>query len=306
MRSQTKAFTLVELLVVIAIIGILISLLLPAVQAARAAARRISCANNLKQQGVALHLYHDAHRQLPAGWTGFDPATGRPHWFGEPGWGWSAATLPYMEQAAISDGMIHFDLPISDPLNDDVRVMSIASLRCPSDPGPNTFVLEGGASVPYVGDGTYVDTELARGNYIGVFGVEDFHLVVSSNGESCEGSGCFFLNSAVRFRDISDGLSSTFIVGERASRLEAESTWVGVLTGGMHAPARVAGVATYPPNSEAAPAHYFHNFSSFHPSGTHFLSADGSVHLISNDIETQLYQDLCTRSGGESVSGFFE
>lgn len=302
MRIRKKAFTLVELLVVIAIIGILISLLLPAVQAARAAARRISCANNLKQHGVALHLYHDTNRRLPAGWSGYDLSTGKPHWFGEPGWGWNAAVLPFMEQAAVSDGMIRFDLPISDPLNADARVMSIASLRCPSDPGPDTFVLAGGG--PYVGSGTYQPTELARGNYLGVFGVEDFHHMLNPSDNTCKGSGCFFHNSNVRFRDISDGQSSTFMVGERSSKL-APSTWVGMLTGGEHAPARVTGVAEFPPNSEATPEHYFHNFSSFHPSGTHFLAADGAVRLISNDIDPRLYQGLCTRAGGEPASDFF-
>ena len=301
MRLLQKGFTLVELLVVIAIIGILISLLLPAVQAARAAARRISCANNLKQVGVALHLYHDTNRQLPAGWTAYHPSTGEPHWFGQPGWGWGAAVLPFMEQAAVHDGMIHFDLPITDTANADDRVLSIATMRCPSDPGPDTFVLKGGG--PYLGSGAYQPTELARSNYIGVFGLEDFHEVVTPSG-NCVGDGSFFLNRGVQFRDIQDGLSNTFIVGERSSKL-APSTWVGMLTGGQHAPARILGVAEFPPNSEETPEHYFHNFSSFHPSGTHFLAADGAVRLISDDIEARLYQGLCTRAGGEPVSEFF-
>ena len=135
-----------------------------------------------------------------------------------------------MEQAAVSDGMIRFDLPISDPLNADARVMSIASLRCPSDPGPDTFVLEGGGI--YVGSGAFEPTELARGNYLGVFGVEDFHDMWNLSDNTCKGSGCFFHNSNVRFRDITDGLSCTFMVGERSSKL-APSTWVGVLTGGL-------------------------------------------------------------------------
>lgn len=302
MRLRRKGFTLVELLVVIAIIGILISLLLPAVQAARAAARRISCANNLKQVGVALHLYHDANRQFPAGWSAYKPGTGEPHWFGLPGWGWNAAILPFMEQAAVHDDMIHFELPITDPANADARVLSIATLRCPSDPGPDTFVLQGGG--PYLGSGSYQPTELARSNYLGVFGVDDFHEVVTSSGD-CLGDGTFFLNRGIRVRDIQDGTSNTFIVGERSSKL-APSTWVGMLTGGEHAPARIVGVAEFPPNSEETPEHYSHNFSSYHPSGAHFLAADGAVHLISDDIETRLYRGLCTRAGGEPVSEYFE
>ncbi|MEA1951400.1 MAG: DUF1559 domain-containing protein [Planctomycetota bacterium] len=303
MRLRQKGFTLVELLVVIAIIGILIALLLPAVQAARAAARRMSCANNLKQLGVALHLYHDTNRQLPAGWTGYDPSTGKPHWFGLPGWGWNAAVLPFMEQAAVHDDMIHFELPITNPLNDDARVLPIATLRCPSDPGPDTFVLQGGA--PYIGSGSFQPTELARSNYMGVFGAEDFHHMYNPSDNTCFGDGCFFHNSEIQFRDISDGLSSTFMIGERSSKL-APSTWVGMLTGGQHAPARVTGVAEFLPNSEETSAHYFHSFSSFHPSGVHFLAADGAVHLISDDIQPNLYQGLCTRAGGEPVSEFFE
>jgi len=298
---QRKAFTLVELLVVIAIIGILIALLLPAVQAAREAARRSSCSNNLKQVGLALHMYHDINNQLPAGWMGYDPSTGLPHWFGLPGWAWSSKILPYMEQGAAYKNLVHFDLPITDPANAEARVFPVSTFRCPSDIGGKTFLLQGGG--PMVGPGTFTPVDLATGNYIGMFGSVDIHLVCPGPGGQCEGNGSFFLNRGVRFSDITDGLSQTLIVGERCSKL-APSTWVGLVTGGEHMPARVVGVAAYPPNAEAAPVEYFHNFSSFHPSGTHFLSADGSVRLIPQTIDMAVYQALATRSGSEVVGGY--
>ncbi len=302
-RSRVSGFTLVELLVVIAIIGILIGLLLPAVQAAREAARRSTCSNNLKQIGLALHMYHDINNQLPAGWTGRDPSTGLSHVFGLPGWGWAARVLPYMEQGAVYKNLVHFELPITDPANAEARVFPINTFRCPSDVGGKTFVLQGGG--PYVGPGSFSPVELATGNYIGMFGSVDIHHVIATAGINgpCEGNGVFFLNRGVRFAEITDGLSNTLIVGERCSKL-APSTWVGVVTGGQHGPARVVGVATYPPNSELAPAHYFHNFSSFHPSGTNFLSGDGSVRLIPQTIETSVYHALATRSGSEAVGSF--
>lgn len=288
MFTRRNAFTLVELLVVITIIGILIALLLPAVQAAREAARRMSCSNNMKQIGLAMHLYHGTFRQLPPGWIAHDPSTGQPHWFGVPGWGWGARILPYMEQTAIYNNLIHFDLPITDPANAQVRVMPISTYRCPSDAGDATFVLQGGG--PLVGGGSFSPVKLSTNNYIGVFGTKDFHEIAPS----CEGDGCFILQQGIGFRDIKDGLSQTFIVGERSSEL-APSTWVGVVTGGEHAPARICGVATYPPNSTTEESHYFHNFSSCHPTGTNFLLADGSVRLIPESIAEETYHALCTR-----------
>jgi len=294
-RRLRCGFTLVELLVVIAIIGILIALLLPAVQAAREAARRMSCSNNLKQIGLALHMYHDTHKRLPPGWIAFNPNTGQRHWFGEPGWGWAARILPYLEQKALSDKLIDLTRPITDSVHDQVRLTQLAVYRCPSDSGEGMFTLEGGG--PYVGSGGgFQPVEMAVGNYLGVFGTKDFHEVCPSG--TCEGNGPLFFQRGVRFAEISDGLSQTFVVGERNTKL-APGTWLGMVTGGQHAPARICGVATYPPNSEQEESHYFHNFSSRHPSGTHFLAADGSVKLIAETINEQTYHALCTRGAGD-------
>jgi prepilin-type N-terminal cleavage/methylation domain-containing protein/prepilin-type processing-associated H-X9-DG protein len=298
-----EAFTLVELLVVIAIIGILVGLLLPAVQAAREAARRTSCHNNMKQIGIALHMYHDTRQSLPSGWIAHLPGTNRPHWFGEPGWGWAARLLPFLEQENISDSLIDFDRPITDPSNDEARVTRIPIYRCPTDIGVYEFRLPGGG--PYHGSGGgYQPVELSKGNYMGVFGTLDFHDVCEP-GEpdynGCQGDGTFFLERGVRLAEVTDGLSNTFMVGERSSKW-APSTWVGLVTGGAHAPARICGIGLFPPNSEKEEEHYTHNFSSFHPSGTNFLLGDGSVRLISETIDTEVYLGLCTRSGNESVT----
>jgi hypothetical protein len=267
------------------------------------ARRRASCSNNLKQIGLGLHMHHDTYNRLPAGWRGRDPASGQPHWFGLPGWGWAAYTLPCIEQTAVYENLVDLDVPITDPENDQARVTAIKTFRCPSDVGERTFNLQGGG--PSVGNGVSFPVELATGNYIGVFGTVDFHHLCEP-GEpdfnGCEGNGTFFLNRRLPFSEFRDGLSNTLVVGERSSKL-APSTWVGVVTGGEHGVARVAGVATYPPNSEQEPDHYHHNFSSFHPAGTNFVTADGSVKAIAETIDEATYHALCTRMAGDVVGG---
>jgi prepilin-type N-terminal cleavage/methylation domain-containing protein len=305
MLARRKAFTLVELLVVIAIIGLLIALLLPAVQAAREAARRMSCTNNLKQIGLALHMYHDTHRRLPAGWQAFDPATGQPHWYGEPGWGWAAKILPFMEQGPLFEQSVYLTLPIAHPANAQARVTEVGAFRCPSDTGNKSFVLEGGGT--YLGTaGGYTPVELATGNYVGVFGTQEPHEICEPGEPAfngCVGDGTFFLNRYLSFRDFQDGLSQTLIAGERSSKW-ISSTWVGVVTGGYEAEVRVAGVALFPPNSEEEEEQYTHSFSSFHPSGTNFLAGDGSVKLIAETIDRQIYLALCTRAASDVVGEY--
>jgi prepilin-type N-terminal cleavage/methylation domain-containing protein len=289
MSAQRRGFTLVELLVVIAIIGILIAVLLPAVQAAREAARRTHCKNNLKQIGLALHLHHDTFGRLPAGWDGYD-ATGRPYGLGDPGWSWAARILPFMEKANVQKNFINFTKPVTDPANDAVRVLVLAAFRCPSDVGQSKFL----NIDEDTGYGTF---EYATGNYPGVWGTGDVHVCGTlPAGVQCKSDGSFFHNSAIRFADIRDGLSQTFLTGERSSRLEY-GTWVGTVAGIDCAPGRILGTALYPPNAGG----HTHDFSSEHPSGTHFLLGDGSVRLISQMIDMAAYRALVTRSGSDSV-----
>jgi prepilin-type N-terminal cleavage/methylation domain-containing protein len=304
MIRRRSGFTLIELLVVIAIIGILVALLLPAVQAAREAARRMSCSNNLKQVGLALHVYHDTFLQLPPGWRGYDPVTGRADWLGEPGWGWCAAILPMMEQSAVYERMIHFELPIHDPLNQPAREKYLPVFRCPSDVGDRSFLLYEDGHHDHGGgahDGEDFPMLMATANYVGVFGTQDLHDVCHDG--DCRGDGTFFLNKGVRFADIRDGLSQTIVVGERTSKL-SYSTWVGAVAGSEHGPARIVGVGQFPPNSEAEYEHYVHNFSSLHPSGTQFVLGDGSVHLIRATIDRAVYLSLCTRAQADVVEEF--
>jgi prepilin-type N-terminal cleavage/methylation domain-containing protein len=292
--SYRRGFTLVELLVVIAIIGLLVALLLPAVQAAREAARATQCKNHLKQLGIALHQYHDLIGRLPPGWLGNRPE-------GTPGWGWTPGLLPYLEQANLSENAIHRHLPIAHTTNQQARETPLAVLFCASDPQPRVVTIFGGddhddeeADNDHVAPRNIEEgsplLRIARTNYVGVFGVSEIEDLPAA------GEGVFYFQSRIRFAEITDGLSNTVIVGERSARL-GNSVWAGVVPGANSAMARVVGIADHPPND---PGHHFDDFASHHPGGVQFLLADGSVQRINNQIEMAVYQALCTRAGGES------
>jgi prepilin-type N-terminal cleavage/methylation domain-containing protein len=308
-RPRAHGFTLVELLVVIAIIGILVGLLLPAVQNAREAARRAQCSNNLRQIGLALHNYEASHRQLPAGWVDWDGS-------GVPGWAWASAILPQLEQRNVYLQIDH-RLGILDAKHEPLIKQTIATYLCPSEIGDRLFEIgeahheddhddhddqngfdNGGEEdghdhdhdhLPHnVDDGAKLFT-VARSNYVGVFGA------VEVEESPYRGEGVFFGNSSVRFRDVLDGLSQTLMVGERNSRWGG-SVWHGMLPGANAAPARFLGSADHPPNSEAG---HFEDFSSYHPQGAMFVLVDGSVRLINDEIDVRVYQSMATRKGGE-------
>lgn len=295
LRSRSRrAFTLVELLVVVAIIGILIALLLPAVQAAREAARRTSCFNNLKQIGVGLHHYHNAYLVLPPGYIAHDLASGLPDAEGQRGWGWASYLLPFMEQSNVSEQLIRFEDPILATVNAAARTYKLPMYRCSSDDGLDEFDLRDEAT-PGV-----VLTRLAAANYIGVFGsneIEDF--LGLGPGSVCRGNGTFYHNSRMRMADVRDGLSQTLFIGERSSRL-GQSTWVGAVPGGEESIQRILGIADHPPNH---PTGHFDDFSSYHPAGTNFLLGDGSVRLLTEMIDLYLYQALCTSNESDLTNG---
>jgi prepilin-type N-terminal cleavage/methylation domain-containing protein len=208
MTKKSKGFTLVELLVVIAIIGILVALLLPAVQAAREAARRSSCSNNLHQIGIGLHNYADVYQRFPpaAIWKrqrgGGQPASGDQRNFT-----WIALILPFIEQRPLYE-QINFSLPlgaqgtptfqvINDGTNTPISSKLVPTMVCPSDPG-----FQGGPENAH---------GLAWSNYSGAEGYDWWF-----RGQH-ELSGVFNLNTAVKFQDIKDGTSNTIAVCETST-----------------------------------------------------------------------------------------
>ncbi len=306
-RAPRSGFTLVELLVVIAIIGVLVGLLLPAVQSAREAARRMQCSNHLRQVGLAMHNYESANRRLPAGWIANDPD-------GEPGWGWAVALMPYMEQNDVHS-RIDSRLEIIAPVNLPMLTQVIPTFICPSDPFADRFEIgeaeegdhdhEGHAHLgagdeddddhhhgPHNVDEGHKLFEISKSNYVGVFGT----LEVDESPYRADGT--FFGNSRTQLRDFIDGTSNTSAIGERSSRLGG-SLWQGVIPEANASFARVVGSADHTPNS---PQGHFDDFSSFHRGGANFVMADNSVRLVPDTIDLQVYQALATRQGGEVIS----
>jgi len=297
--SRRHGFTLVELLVVIAIISILMGLMLPAVNSAREAAHRASCMNNLKQIGLALHMHHDAYGELPAGWSGKDRQTRQASVLGEPGWGWASQIMPRLELGNVADNLLHFDLPVTDPANAEGRKFRLPHFRCPSDGGPDTFTLGGehqGSSSNAAG------LEFAKANYVGVFGIGDLHACAKTPvGQVGRGEGAFYHNSRVRFQEFSDGLTHTFLVGERSSKL-GYAAWSGVVPGDACLLSLAVGTATRPVNDRDAAGHHF---GSRHPGGALFLSGGGSVHFANDATDLATLQGLCTRDAGDLPGNFF-
>ncbi|WP_164104054.1 DUF1559 family PulG-like putative transporter [Candidatus Laterigemmans baculatus] len=308
--SARRAFTLVELLVVIAIIGVLVGLLLPAVQAAREAARRMSCQSNLRQLGIALHNHHDTYGYFPDGWDAIDEHH-------EPGWGWAAGLLPFMEQQPGHD-LINFNEPIETPEHSPVRTMTVSNFMCPSDIGPSIFAIAEGDGLhghghghsgigsledddhddhdhehgpSHADEGLHPLFEIAKCNYSGVFGTFDLHE------NPFKGDGLFYANSQLRMRDIVDGTSTTLMVGERSSRLGG-TIWHGAIPEANEFEARIVGVTDHTPNH---PVGHFEDFSSYHRGVTGFVMGDGSVRHLSDNIDLAVYKALATRQGSEVV-----
>lgn len=309
-RSRREAFTLIELLVVIAIIAVLIGLLLPAVQKVRETASRLRCSNNLKQIGLALHGYHDALGCFPPGYSSANATSDS----NGPGWGWAAYLLPFVEQDNLHR-QIDFRVALTDSRHAGVRTTSVALYRCPSDPRSEPI-----ENADFVNPGALVGP-LARGNYVGCYGNTPFlgesaavlsnHLTI--NGIS--GRGVFYRNSRTRIADITDGLSNTFLVGERNAK-NSMSTWVGVVPGAtwrsINDASNYGGIPTnlasslvlghacrdHAPSSSSGVAE---DFSSPHITGINILLGDGSVHRVHTTVNMRTYPFTASIADGLAI-----
>ena len=313
---KTRGFTLVELLVVIAIIGILIGMLLPAVQQVRAAARRTHCANNIRQIGLGLMNYESAFEQFPAGWDPTEYESVAPllenfvaHDDEDEdehheilGWGWSATILPQMEGVNLHN-LINYKMPIEEEVNHEAIEKSLPVYLCPSDPAPvlvdlNTHV-EGEDDHDHddlhaepVDEDDHDQSEsfwAGRSNYSGVFG--NFEI----GDAPLNGNGTFFGGSKIRTADFRDGMSNTMIVAERTNELGAIS-WIGVVPDVDESLARIVGAADHAPNDHE---HHFEDFRSYHSGGINAVLADGSTHFINDNIDAAIFRAYASRAGGE-------
>jgi prepilin-type N-terminal cleavage/methylation domain-containing protein/prepilin-type processing-associated H-X9-DG protein len=301
--SRRQAFTLIELLVVIAIIGILVSLLLPAVQFARESARRVQCSNNLKQIGVSLNTFHDARRQFPPG---------RDSWPAP--FSTQAHLLPYQENANLQN-LIDFTQPTSTGVNVQAATTRVPLFECPSDSS----------------QGRVPGSTFAACNYVGNVGTG------INNGDYVTGDGVFLLTTTVGFQDLIDGSSQTAAFSESLlgdggftqtdSRRQvvqlsgSTPTAPGSCTSGPYFGKRgdrwINGgyLATlynhyFPPNApdwdclNAANNFGLKTARSNHRGGVTVLMCDGSVHFVANSIHLKTWRAIATR-GGNDITGEF-
>jgi prepilin-type N-terminal cleavage/methylation domain-containing protein/prepilin-type processing-associated H-X9-DG protein len=302
-RRVTRGFTLIELLVVIAIIAILIALLLPAVQQAREAARRSQCKNNLKQIGLALHNYHDAHNGFPSGWVSeiagnpnkATPGSTDPTVRGPGGWAWGAMILPYVDQAPLYAqlGVGSGNQPVPDLLQTSSTLVTLPELGvflCPTDSARGNVV-----RYPNSGGGSQPQHLYPKSNYPGVHGGW-----LNDRGVSSNPPGMFSQDSRVRIRDVTDGTTNVFFVGERDSYERTGTNAARASTWLAHAGGTDIGqvVGRTGGNRLLNDAGRRDGFRSLHDGMAHFLLCDGSVRTVSENIDYNLYFRL-----GEKASG---
>ena len=296
LTRRRSGFTLIELLVVIAIIAILISLLLPAVMQARAAARRVQCRNNLKQIGLALHNYHGVHNAFPIGGISSNQLS------------WHVAILPMIERGSLYNQFIFTEgVYLEEGKNDPHGLTKVTVYQCPDSPAERS-----------ISGSDMVDDQMTyTTHYYGCMGPKgenpdgsDYELDTETPGYGDFGlQGLFGRDVSRDFADVTDGTSNTIAVGE-LSWVDSNvfRTWV---RGANHHPSGspMTGCKniTDPINieyyNEAGPAtNNFNDVSlgSEHPGGTHLLMVDGSVQFASETIDLIVYKSTASIDGGEA------
>ena len=297
-RSKRCGFTLVELLVVIAIIGILIALLLPAVQAAREAARRMQCMNNLKQLGLGMHNYASTY-------NGRFPSAA----IGNYRFGLFVTLLPYLEEESLTETFTQLTADGGISKDEWARYMPIDTYFCPSYPGPRVIENKispwdwmNGALCIYQGVGGAVTVPVPADRIICEYG-------------DLPQNGTFGLNLNRNIRDVTDGTTHTLAIGEFVQRDSDPNSdyhdWPGNVRPWIYGCDFGCGTMTikvineYPINSEVnrsqgALYHYL-PFGSYHPGGANFLLVDGSTSFIEEDIEIDVYRAMATVNYGETT-----
>jgi prepilin-type processing-associated H-X9-DG protein/prepilin-type N-terminal cleavage/methylation domain-containing protein len=304
-RTTRRAVTLIELLVVIGIIAVLIGLLLPAVQKVREAAARLKCQNNLKQFGLALHLFESDRGCFPPGAvSGPFPEAGVLTDALHGGWPF---LLPYLEQQALFRAY-RWDVDFFDPANQPAVTTQLKVLQCPAAQ-PNRVVdaIHPGGAFGNGGQGACTD-------YSPVAGVDPFLADLGLIDRVGNYQGALPQNGMIRLTDITDGTSNTLLVAEDAGRpqlwrggryvpgrFSRGGPWASIanpveITGASSDGAKVPGPCAINCTNEQQPY-------SFHPGGANFLFADGSVRFLHAGIDIRVLAALATRAGGEVVSG---
>ena len=332
---RKEAFTLIELLVVIAIIGILVGLLLPAIQAAREAARRAQCTNNLKQIGLAFHNYHDTHRVFPSG-----VLCGEEHtWHG--GWAWGAYILSYLEQDHLFDVLEVGAARLTTKI--ELGKTRVEPYICPSDSNPeiNTQrpLWEPNASWSPVG----------TSNYVGNAGTTPIRNTVGPGPSHCAHedtpanvanymnyyTGVLFPRSGVQFRDITDGTTSTMLVGERDYQdsdhgNHEAAIWIGhierwhiepflynlvtigtpslqINAADLSSGSPAANTPDCWPNTACGDPYGVteaDSWSSQHPGGAQFVRCDGSVQFLAETMDQDTFVNFCNRRDGTPLGAY--
>ncbi len=340
-KTSRAGFTLVELLVVIAIIGILVAMLLPAVQSAREAARRMSCTNNVKQLALACHNYHDTYKTFPLSYSTWGGANARAPMDGR-SQSWMVAVLPFVEQQPLYD-IVDFNFGVRNdprnttfgagttgPSNEWAAWQSIPAYRCPSDGGNNGRLDLSRANYR----NPRADRSWGVNNYKGVAGanwqwgnfqVRPTNLPLSpwystpfgSTGNGLDrGNGILYRNNnpanpaTTNMAAVTDGTSNTFLIGEAIPQYCTHTWWwhsngtTATTAIPLNLPAQCKNTGNRKADLLDCRGNWPNNYSfmSFHPGGGNFGLADGSVRFVSETVTLRVYRSFGSKMDGQTAT----